>query len=244
MENLHPTTTTIEETHFDEDNIRGLLHDALGFTPLDRNPKIPEVVRENVDIGLHNDDHDDEFDDRAESNAHCPKPLPTIDPTKYQKMLDEFETLVLNDMSLAQAHRYVLLNHKKVTPYREYFLNYHKSLRNGHLSSQAEENLLVHEFPSWFRKQQGMDAFTGDVLHSFEHKHIVRACHFSEGNRENSTLTSAYDLTFYLCMVLILYFGGTCYETSFIEFLNYQFWVGSEHLLLGLLREGKGVAAS
>ncbi|KAM7277392.1 hypothetical protein ACFE04_019258 [Oxalis oulophora] len=24
------------------------------------------------------------------------------------------------------------------------------------------------------------DAFTGDVLHSFEHKHIVRACHFSE----------------------------------------------------------------
>ncbi|KAM7254363.1 hypothetical protein ACFE04_006018 [Oxalis oulophora] len=93
-------------------------------------------------------------------------------------------------------------------------------------------------------EDQGMDAFTGDVLHSFEHKHIVRACHFSEGNRENSTLTSAYDLTFYLCMVLILYIGGTGYGTSFIEFLNYQFWVGSEHLLLGLLREGEGVAAS
>ncbi|KAM7251440.1 hypothetical protein ACFE04_023323 [Oxalis oulophora] len=59
MENLHPTTTTTEETHFDEDDIRGLLHDALRFTPLDRNPEIPEVVRVNVDIGMHNDDHDD-----------------------------------------------------------------------------------------------------------------------------------------------------------------------------------------
>lgn len=42
----------------------------------------------------------------------------------------------------------------------------------------------------FFRKL--WDALTGDELHSFEHKHIVRACAFSEVDSDYSPLLFAY----------------------------------------------------
>ncbi|KAM7253461.1 hypothetical protein ACFE04_021615 [Oxalis oulophora] len=63
------------------------------------------------------------------------------------------ESLVLDHQSLAQAHRYVLLNHKKIIPYREHFLREQISLRNGRMDSKTEEKLLVETFPSWLQSQ-------------------------------------------------------------------------------------------
>lgn len=53
------------------------------------------------------------------------------------------------------------------------------------------------------------DALTGDELHSFEHKHIVRACAFSEvASRPNLHLSIL--ILEYLTFMLEISFKGQC----------------------------------
>ena len=65
--------------------------------------------------------------------------------------------------------RYVLHLHQQTS--QRMFFFYKKKKKSGFIND-------IIPFVCLFRKL--WDALTGDVLHSFEHKHIVRACAFSE----------------------------------------------------------------
>ncbi|KAM7274651.1 hypothetical protein ACFE04_016517 [Oxalis oulophora] len=118
---IHPTIPSAKKSPLDEDDINGLLRDALGFNSLD------------MDIDEHNEEYTDEYDEMIGSG--------------------KVEVFVLDAKSLAQAHRYVILNHKKIIPYRKLFLNSKLSSRNKYMDSKTEERLLVEEFPSWLQGQ-------------------------------------------------------------------------------------------
>ncbi|PWA55429.1 hypothetical protein CTI12_AA427520 [Artemisia annua] len=67
--------------------------------------------------------------------------------------LGKVEILELDGKSLAQAHCYVLLNHSKIQPFRDYFLSEKQALRNKPMDSKTIQKLMVEEFPWWLKNQ-------------------------------------------------------------------------------------------
>ncbi|XP_071724291.1 uncharacterized protein [Rutidosis leptorrhynchoides] len=84
---LHHRNTSGDETSTNVDDITRLLRDALGFNSLGRDREGPDIVGEDANIGQHDEEFDDDFDERIQSN-----PLPTVDPIRYQKILEECDT--------------------------------------------------------------------------------------------------------------------------------------------------------
>ncbi|KAM7275075.1 hypothetical protein ACFE04_017554 [Oxalis oulophora] len=87
MAQLQPTTISVQK---DEDDMRGLLRDALGLTSFDLGCESSGGIGDE-NIGHSDEENDDEFEDVIQSNALIPNPLHTVDPIRYQKMLDECE---------------------------------------------------------------------------------------------------------------------------------------------------------
>nr|GEU98882.1 hypothetical protein [Tanacetum cinerariifolium] len=67
--------------------------------------------------------------------------------------LGKVEILDLDGKSLAQAHRYVLLNLSKIQPFRDVFLTEKQALRDRPMDSKTIEKLMVDEFPWWLKNQ-------------------------------------------------------------------------------------------
>ncbi|GKA14231.1 RNA-directed DNA polymerase, eukaryota, reverse transcriptase zinc-binding domain protein [Tanacetum coccineum] len=63
------------------------------------------------------------------------------------RKLGKVEILDLDGKSLAQAHRYVLLNHSKIQPFRDVFLTEKQALKIRPIDSKTIEKLMVDEFP-------------------------------------------------------------------------------------------------
>ncbi|GJS84098.1 putative transposase-associated domain-containing protein [Tanacetum coccineum] len=69
------------------------------------------------------------------------------------RKLVKLEIIELDWNSFNQAHRYVLLNHKKIQPFRDHFLGEQQALKGRPLDSKLIEKLFVEEFPQWLHNQ-------------------------------------------------------------------------------------------
>ncbi|GJZ37825.1 zinc finger, CCHC-type containing protein [Tanacetum coccineum] len=69
------------------------------------------------------------------------------------RKLGKLEIIELDWKSLNQAHRYVLLNHRKIQPFRDHFLSEQQALKGRPLDSKIIEKLFVEEFPQWLHNQ-------------------------------------------------------------------------------------------
>ncbi|GKA14187.1 putative transposase-associated domain-containing protein [Tanacetum coccineum] len=69
------------------------------------------------------------------------------------RKLGKVDILELDYTSLAQAHRYVLLNHSKIQPFRDHFLGELRALKKGPVDLKTIEKLVVEEFPGWLQLQ-------------------------------------------------------------------------------------------
>lgn len=69
------------------------------------------------------------------------------------RKLGKLEIIELDSKSLNQAHRYVLLNHRKIQPFRDHFLGEQHALKGRPLDLKTIEKLLVEEFPQWLHNQ-------------------------------------------------------------------------------------------
>ncbi|GJT26808.1 reverse transcriptase domain-containing protein [Tanacetum coccineum] len=65
------------------------------------------------------------------------------------RKLGKIKIIELDWKSLNQAHRYVLLNHRKIQPFRDHFLSEQQALKGRPLDSKIIEKLFVEEFPQW-----------------------------------------------------------------------------------------------
>ncbi|KAK9052958.1 hypothetical protein SSX86_029588 [Deinandra increscens subsp. villosa] len=69
------------------------------------------------------------------------------------RKLGKVEDVELDSKSLAQAHRYVLLNHPKIQPLRGRFMDEMQALRNERMDKKIMEKLLVEEFSCWLHQK-------------------------------------------------------------------------------------------
>ncbi|GJW85274.1 tetratricopeptide-like helical domain, DYW domain protein [Tanacetum coccineum] len=69
------------------------------------------------------------------------------------RKLGKVVILDLDGKSLAQAHRYVLLNHSKIQPFSDVFLTEKQALKDRPMDSKTIEKLMVDEFPWWLKNQ-------------------------------------------------------------------------------------------
>nr|GFB42781.1 hypothetical protein [Tanacetum cinerariifolium] len=70
------------------------------------------------------------------------------------RKLGKLKIIELDWNSLNQAHRYVLLNHRKIQSFREQsFLGEQQTLKGRPLDSKLIEKLFVEEFPQWLHNQ-------------------------------------------------------------------------------------------
>ncbi|GKB09160.1 hypothetical protein Tco_0837472, partial [Tanacetum coccineum] len=65
------------------------------------------------------------------------------------RKLGKLEIIELDWKSLNQAHRYVLLNHRKIQPFRDE----QQALKGRPLDSKIIEKLFVEEFPQWLHNR-------------------------------------------------------------------------------------------
>ncbi|XP_057794604.1 uncharacterized protein LOC131010913 [Salvia miltiorrhiza] len=59
----------------------------------------------------------------------------------------------LDELSLAQAHRYVLLQSPKIFSYLEHFLKQRRNMHHGQVNQNVENKWVVEEFPGWLQQQ-------------------------------------------------------------------------------------------
>ncbi|GJZ34253.1 putative transposase-associated domain-containing protein [Tanacetum coccineum] len=69
------------------------------------------------------------------------------------RKLGKVDILELDYTSLAQAHRYVLLNHSKIQPFRDHFLSELQALKKGPVDLKTIKKLVVEEFSGWLQLQ-------------------------------------------------------------------------------------------
>lgn len=69
------------------------------------------------------------------------------------RKLGKVEVIELDHKSLAQGHRYVLLNHHKIQPFRDHFLREQQGLRKEQIDSKVIEKLFVEKFSRWLQQQ-------------------------------------------------------------------------------------------
>ncbi|GJW02157.1 hypothetical protein Tco_1561013, partial [Tanacetum coccineum] len=70
-----------------------------------------------------------------------------------RRKLGKVDILELDYTSLAQVHCYVLLNHSKIQPFRDYFLSELQALKKGPVDLKTIEKLVVEEFSGWLQLQ-------------------------------------------------------------------------------------------
>ncbi|XP_071726811.1 uncharacterized protein [Rutidosis leptorrhynchoides] len=69
------------------------------------------------------------------------------------RSIGKVEVIELDSNSLSQAHRYVLLNHSKVLPFRDQFLNEKQACMSKEIDLKTMGKLIVEEFPMWLKHQ-------------------------------------------------------------------------------------------